>query len=65
MMTTLLALVTLIATVFLIVSNLPMVARDTYDALAATSQRAHSQGQLVPRLAFAALWMLIFALSCF
>ncbi|SMX29924.1 hypothetical protein TRP8649_04064 [Pelagimonas phthalicica] len=65
MMITFLALVTFAATMYLILGNLPMVARDTYDALAATTQRAQAQGQLKPRLAFAALWVLIFALSCF
>ncbi len=65
MMTTFLALATLVATVFLILANLRMVARDTFDALANSTMRAHSEGQLLPRIAFAALWVMIFALSCF
>ncbi|WP_299925261.1 hypothetical protein [uncultured Pelagimonas sp.] len=65
MLTTVLALATLLATLFLILGNLRMLARDTYDALAHSTFRAHSEGQLMPRLAFAALWFMIFALSCF
>lgn len=65
MIITLLALATLVATMFLILGNLRVVARDTYDVLASFTHRAHSEGQLVPSLAFCALWLMIFALSCF
>ncbi|PYG28637.1 hypothetical protein [Pelagimonas varians] len=65
MIITLLALATLVATMFLILGNLRVVARDTYDVLANFTQRAQAEGQLVPSLAFGALWLLIFALSCF
>ena len=65
MIITLLALATLVATMILILGNLRMVALDTFDVLAVSTQRAHAKGQLLPRLAFSALWMIIFALSCF
>lgn len=65
MVTTILALATLIATVFLILGNLRMVARDTFDALTASALRAQADGQILPRAAFAVLWVMIFILSCF
>jgi hypothetical protein len=65
MMSTLIALVTLVASLFLVVSYLRSVVRDAYDSLAVSAIRAHEDGQLVPRLAFATLWAMIFALSCF
>lgn len=65
MIITLLALATLVATMFLVLGNLRMVARDTLDVLTNVTLRAHAEGQLKPSLAFAALWLMIFALSCF
>ncbi|ANT59973.1 hypothetical protein AYJ57_06085 [Salipiger sp. CCB-MM3] len=64
-MSTLLAIMILAATTFLLLGNLRGVAADTYQALAGATARTRDRGLLIPRLAFAALWLLIFVLGYF
>jgi hypothetical protein len=63
MMISILALATALASVLLMVGSLRMVAQDTYTALTDLAQQARAARNLRARLAFAALWVLIFALS--
>ncbi|APZ53402.1 hypothetical protein [Salipiger abyssi] len=63
MMTTILALLILTATTLLVLGNLRMVAHDTYEALSSAASRIRQSGNPRAKLAFAALWVLIFALS--
>lgn len=51
-----------LSTAFLL-GNLRLVAQDTLATLQSTVAQARANGQVLPRLAFAALWALIFALS--
>ncbi|MBS0125586.1 hypothetical protein KB874_15980 [Aestuariicoccus sp. KMU-90] len=63
MMISILALATALASVLLMAGSLRMVAQDTFAALSDMAQRARVGGNLRARVAFAALWVLIFALS--
>lgn len=62
-MTLLLTFAILGFSAFLILGGLRMVAQDTFQTLAEATQRARRTGDLVPRISFALLWALIFALS--
>jgi len=62
MMTTTLALVILFATALLVLSNLRVVVNDTYRTLTLCAVQARTSGQLIPRAAFVALWLLIFTI---
>jgi hypothetical protein len=62
MMITLLTFAILAGSVLLVVGNLRMVAADTVSALAGCVLRARRLNQLHNRLAFVALWLLLFAL---
>lgn len=62
-MLTLLAFAILAGSALMVVGNLPMVASDTLALLKGCASRAHAAGQLHRRLAFVALWLLIFTLG--
>lgn len=62
-MTTILAFAILCASTLLVLGNLRMVARDTRVALTEAAGRLRRSGNPGAKLAFAALWVLIFALS--
>ncbi|KUF09215.1 hypothetical protein [Pseudoponticoccus marisrubri] len=62
-MTSLIALATILLTSVLVLSQLPGIARDTYDALAGCAARARADHRLPQRAAFLALWAMIFLLS--
>ncbi|MFZ5964756.1 hypothetical protein ACOXXX_17575 [Thalassococcus sp. BH17M4-6] len=62
MMYSLLALAVILGSVFLVLANLRLVAHDTFQVLRDTARNASRSGQLLPNMAFAALWLLIFAL---
>ncbi len=62
-MTTLLAILTLALSAFLVLGNLRTVVMDTFETVALSAQRARENGVLVQRLAFLGLWLMIFALS--
>lgn len=61
-MITTLALLTILISTLLVLSNLRDVMSDTLHALEASARRAHDDGILVQKLAFATLWIMIFAL---
>ena len=63
MMTTILAFAILCVSTLLVLGNLRMVAHDTYVAVTEAAGRLRRSGNPGARLAFAALWVLIFALS--
>lgn len=63
MLTTTLALLVLLGSALLVISHLRVVVQDTYTAVVTCAMRARAGGRLVPRMAFVALWVLIFALS--
>ncbi|NVK60267.1 MAG: hypothetical protein HWE37_09365 [Rhodobacteraceae bacterium] len=63
MMTTILAFVILLVTTLLVLGNLRTVAHDTFEALSSAVLRLRHSGNPGAKLAFAALWVLIFALS--
>ena len=63
MMISILALATAVASIFLMFAGLRMVAQDTLQAVTGMAQRAQRSGNLPARAAFAALWVMIFALS--
>ncbi|WP_419411695.1 hypothetical protein [Primorskyibacter sp. 2E107] len=60
---TLLTLAILAVSTFLALTGLRMAAKDTYRTLAHATLRARRTGDLIPRLSFVALWIMIFALS--
>lgn len=62
-MTVLLTFAILGFSAFLILGGLRTVAQDTFQTLAEATHRARKSGELVPRVSFALLWALIFALS--
>ncbi len=62
-MITVLALCVLVTSCLLIFGGLRTVAADTYHTLADSAQRARRDGTLPQRLAFVALWLLIFCVS--
>ncbi|HBM60827.1 MAG TPA: hypothetical protein DD444_16760 [Citreicella sp.] len=62
-MTSIFALIVLCTTTLLVLGNLRMIAQDTWQALALAATRLRGDGHLGARTAFAALWILIFALS--
>ncbi|WP_229672968.1 hypothetical protein [Salipiger pallidus] len=64
-MTTILALSILCLTTFLVIGNLRMVAQDTFDALSSAASKLRQGNNPGGKLAFATLWVLIFALSYF
>ncbi|CUH78761.1 hypothetical protein [Tropicibacter naphthalenivorans] len=63
MMTTLIAILTLAVSSFMVLGSLRTVATDTIDILATSAARAKTNGQLTQKLAFVMLWLMIFALS--
>jgi len=63
MLITFLALLTALFSAYLVSAGLRMIAEDTAQTLTTAAQRAYASGKLVPRLAFALLWIMIFALS--
>ncbi|MCR8547997.1 hypothetical protein M4578_09170 [Salipiger sp. P9] len=63
MMTTILAFAILTATTLLVLGNLRMVAHDTFEALSHAATRMRRSGNPGAKIAFVALWLLIFALS--
>ena len=63
MMISILALATVVASLMLMVSNLRVMAQDTFAILSGMAQRARSRGELRALIAFAALWIMIFSLS--
>lgn len=65
MMTTILAFAIFCATTLLVLGNLRGVAQDTYQALSHSAKRLKENGHLGAKLAFVALWVLIFALGYF
>ncbi|RAK21974.1 hypothetical protein ATI53_1003130 [Salipiger aestuarii] len=65
MMTTILAFAILTATTALVLGSLRTVARDTYVALNGAANRMRHTGKPAATLCFAALWVMIFALSYF
>lgn len=62
---TVIALAILTLSTALLLGNLRLVAQDTLSALRTSIAQARASGQILPRMAFAALWLLIFALSYF
>ncbi|WP_425073634.1 hypothetical protein [Sagittula sp. S175] len=63
MMTTSLALLILFGSALLVLGNLRVVVQDTYAMITTCATRARASGQMIPRLAFLLLWLLIFSLS--
>lgn len=63
MMMTLLALLTLAISAYLVLGNLRTVVHDTVEAVATSAHRARQNGVLMQRMAFVSLWAMIFALS--
>ena len=63
MMTTILAFAILCLSTLLVLGNLRMVAQDTYVAVTGAAGRLWRSGNPGAKLAYAALWLLIFALS--
>lgn len=62
-MTTILAFAILCASTLLVLGNLRMVAHDTRVALVEAVGRLRRSGNPGAKLSFAALWVMIFALS--
>ena len=62
-MTTAIALFVLSVSCLLMFSGAGAVAADTYHTLSDSAQRARRDGIVVKRLAFVALWLLIFSVS--
>ena len=62
-MTMTLALLILFGSALLVIGHLRMVLQDTYSMLTSCAVRARDSGQVIPRLAFVLLWLLIFTLS--
>ena len=60
---TFIALAVLAASLLLTLSNLRVVAQDTLATLVEVKNRAQHNGQVVPKLAFVGLWLMIFLLS--
>ena len=63
MMMTILAFAIAATSLLFMVGGLRMVAQDTIQTVASIALRARNSGQLPARMAFAALWVMIFALS--
>ncbi|KMK66751.1 hypothetical protein [Puniceibacterium sp. IMCC21224] len=63
MMTSLLALLVLLGSALLVLSNLRLVAQDTLQVLRDVMTQLSLNGRLAPNLAFGMLWILIFTLS--
>ena len=63
MLWSVLALMILVASTMLILSNLRIVVQDIVQVLVASVTGARFANQLSANLAFAALWLLIFVLS--
>ncbi|MBP0482278.1 hypothetical protein [Sagittula salina] len=63
MMTTTLALLILFGSALLVLGNLRVVVQDTLATISSCAVRARVSGQMIPRMAFALLWLLIFTLS--
>ena len=57
------ALFIALLSVLFILGGLRSVARDTVSVLSKTAMDAHQNGQLMPRMAFVLLWLMIFTLS--
>ncbi|MBV2359920.1 hypothetical protein KUH32_09050 [Thalassococcus sp. CAU 1522] len=64
-MWTLIALAVLAMTLVAILTSLREVTQDTIGAISVAATRARQRSGLHGRLAFAALWLLIFGLSYF
>ena len=62
-MFTLLAIAILALSCLLVLGNLRMIAHDTFETLSAAAARARDDGTLMKRLAFLALWLIIFGTS--
>ena len=65
MMISLIAIAVAAASFLLIAGGLRMVAQDTVQTLRDAASRARHAGELTSRVAFVALWAMIFALSYF
>ncbi|WP_439521652.1 hypothetical protein [Marivita sp.] len=63
MLITFLTSAVLVTSVLLVLSNLGTVADDTSKALRGAMQRLRSQGAMASWVAFAVLWVTIFALG--
>lgn len=64
-MITLIGIAVLIASAFVVLGGLRMVAQDTYETLFTAASNARADGVLLQRVSFVALWVIIFSLSYF
>lgn len=63
MLITILAFATAVASLFLVLLGLRSVAQDTASTLMNAAQAVYQTGNIKQKLAFVALWVMIFALS--
>ena len=57
------AFATIALSVILVAGGLRMIAQDTVQTVAEATSKARNAGVLIPKLAYATLWIMIFALS--
>lgn len=62
-MFTLIALAIALASVLLMLGGLRLAAQDAFAMLSKATAQARHTGELMPRMAFATLWIMIFVLS--